>query len=220
MIWIGGGSFVMGEESGEDATTVLLTDGFWMSRHPVTATQWGMIMGKFLSRAKGAQPIAEVSWHDAIDFCNALTHKFGNLIPDGYKFSLPTEAQWEYCYRLGNKGLVNNESVRAVIDRMGWYSGNSGGKVQVVESKNPDGLGMYDMMGNVWEWCYDGPAERPVGMVVNLVGDVQGNIKNFRGGSWATDVDDGEDFVASTRVYGPADIKKPWIGFRTCLRKT
>lgn len=209
MRWIAPGTFTMGSpasEEGRDAdegplTQVTLSQGFWLGKTEVTQAQWQAITGANPSSFKGGSlPVESVSWTEAIDFCRKLTEREQNAgrLPDGYAYTLPTEAQWEYSCRAGTSAAFAGE-----IDAMAWYVENSGvgktynkntksydldyttGTTHPVARKQPNAWGLYDMHGNVWEWCADWYADKlPGGSVSDLVGASSGTYRVSRGGSW------------------------------------
>jgi len=136
-------------------------------------------------------PVEYVSWEEARQFCESLNNNSSIPKPDGYRFSLPTEAQWEFACRGGNQSQNYLYSGSNTLDNVAWYSDNAG-RTHPVGQKSPNELGFYDMSGNVWEWCqdnysrYDGtPKKDPQGP--------QNSQKSFRvnrGGSW--------DYIASS----------------------
>ena len=172
MIMVKAGRFQMGspkEEWGrqydnETQHWVMLTKDYWLGETEVTQGQWKAVMGGNPSRfQKGDNyPVEVVSWDDAMKFCEKLNVKYEGKLPSGYKFSLPTEAQWEYACRAGMTTALNNgrnitsEDGRSYyLDEVGWYEGNSEGSTHPVAQKKPNAWGFYDMHGNVLEWCSD-----------------------------------------------------------------
>ena len=165
------GSFMMGspeEEKGhfkdETQHQVTITQDFWLGVYEVTQEQWQAVMGSNpLENPHVADyPVANVSWKDAKAFCERLNGFTSIVRPDGYRFDLPTEAQWEYACRagtttaLGNgKNLTSARGACPNMDEMGWYYKNSGQTVHPVGQKRPNAWGFYDMHGNVAEWCRD-----------------------------------------------------------------
>ena len=140
--WCPPGVFMMGEEDEQHRTKI--TKGFWIMETQVTQLQWKAVMGKNPSHFKGDNnPVENVSWKDCNKFCN----KCAQL---GLPVQLPTEAQWEYACRAGSSGDYAGD-----LDEMGWYDWNSDFKTHPVGQKMPNAWGLYDMHGNVCEWCQD-----------------------------------------------------------------
>lgn len=187
-VWIPPGTFIMGSPENEkdrydDETRhrVTLTQGFWMGKYEVTQAQWEAVMNANPSRFEsGNRPVESVSWNDCQDFIAKL-----NRLNQG-TFRLPTEAEWEYAYRAGTTtrfywGEDRNESD---IDRYAWYNGNSGDRTHEVGQKRSNPWGLYDMSGNVWEWCADWYGDYPSGPQVDPKGQQSGRARVQRGGSW------------------------------------
>jgi formylglycine-generating enzyme required for sulfatase activity len=161
MVWIQPGSFFMGSDEGEEYRRdnetrheVFLTQGFWMSKFEITEAQYKKVMATCPSENGDNMPVCYVSWENAMTFCEYLTdqeRKAGRL-PSGYKYALPTEAQWEYACRAGTTGMYN---VDGDVYEIGWFSGNSENVIHEGGQKKPNAWGLYDMHGNAWEWCRD-----------------------------------------------------------------
>lgn len=151
--WCPPGTFLMGsppEEVGryddEVQHRVMLTKGFYLGVHPVTQAQWRAVMGSNPSWFKGDNlPVENVSWYD----CQAFCKKLGGLV------RLPTEAEWEYACRAGTTTVYHTGDDEEALSRAGWYYTNSGGQTRPVGELTPNAWGLYDMHGNVWEWCAD-----------------------------------------------------------------
>ncbi len=138
-------------------------------------------MGSTPSNFKGKDlPVETVSWNDASDFCKKLNAK--GLLPAGWRWALPTEAQWEYACRAGTTG----EDAGSLAD-MAWDGDNSGSKTHPVGTKQATAWGLCDMHGNVWEWCADWYGDDPKGAATDPTGSNSGSSRVYRGGSWSSD---------------------------------
>ena len=175
---------------------VSLSD-FYMAETEVTQRLWQVVMGTSITRQKEkAQattlagedsnfPMYYVNYDEALLFCQRLNKLLEKQIPEGYSFSLPTEAQWEYAARGGNKNEGAKYAGSNMIDAVAWYVGNSGESSHIVGSKRANALGIYDMSGNVWEWCKDWYANSYVSYDTNNpVGPSSGSYRVARGGGW------------------------------------
>jgi formylglycine-generating enzyme required for sulfatase activity len=201
MKWISPGSFLMGSPSGENGrdsdegpqTRVTLSKGYWLGKHEVTQAQWQALMGNNPSNSKGSSlPVENVSWNDAMEFCRKLTQRerAAGRLPEGLAYTLPTEAQWEYACRAGTTTALNNGTNLTSttgqcrnLDALGWYWKNSGSRTHPVGQKQPNSWGLYDMHGNVWEWCLDWKDDYPGGSVTDPTGPSSGSHRVRRGGS-------------------------------------
>jgi formylglycine-generating enzyme required for sulfatase activity len=184
MLPVAAGSFTMGSGTGH---RVEITKPYWLGKFEVTQAQWQAVMGSAPSRFKGAQhPVESVSWNDAVEFCEKLTNqeRAAGRLPTGYRYTLPTEAQWEYACRAGTTGDYGGSGA---LNEMGWYGNNSGHKTHDVGGKSPNAWGFYDMHGNVWEWCSDWHGSYPSGSVSDPAGPNSGSDRVLRGGSWNLD---------------------------------
>ena len=188
------GEFMMGEGNAADDELrhlVKLSDKFWMGRHEITQKQWKAVMGDNPSNFKNDDnPVERISWNEAMKFCEKLNKMAADAIPEGYQISLPTEAQWEYAARGGKKTKYYPYSGSDIIDDIAWHSENSNARTQPVGMKFPNELNLYDMTGNVWEWCLDACTwENKVitdtyrDGVVDPV-SMQGDLHIIRGGGW------------------------------------
>ena len=159
MIKVVPGTFEMSVKDGENQSNevphrVTLTRDFFIGRTEVTQAQWKVVMGDTpLAFKKDNLPVEFVSWYDAMDFCEKL-NAMGKA-PDGWKFTLPTETQWEYAARGGNKSKGFKYSGSNSLDEVAWYMDNSCGEMHPVGRKKANELGLCDMVANMWEWCLD-----------------------------------------------------------------
>ena len=176
------GSFAMGSNAADadpderPVTQVNINIGFEMSKYEVTQGQWQSLMGENPSwdSACGPNcPVTDVSWDDAQDFIERL-----NSARDGYEYRLPTEAEWEYCARAGTTGPRHGP-----LDLIAWHTGNSADRIHPVGLKSANNFGLYDMIGNVWEWVADWYGSYPGGSVTNYPGPSIGSYRVNRGGS-------------------------------------
>jgi formylglycine-generating enzyme len=191
LIYVQGGKFEMGGESGYDDSKpihpVALSD-FWIGKYPVTQALWEAVMGENPSRCQSpTRPVEQVSWED----CQAFITKLNSLVPTSGLFSLPTEAQWEYAARGGKYDAGYVYAGSNDINEVAWYDDNSHDETKPVGLQFPNQLGIYDMTGNVWEWCaddYDSDFYQKCakqGIVTNpLNKDSEAGSKLIRGGSY------------------------------------
>jgi formylglycine-generating enzyme required for sulfatase activity len=196
MVYIPPGTFMMGSPQNEqgrggDETQhqVTLTKGFYMGVTEVTQGQWQKVMGSNPSRFKDCGencPVDSVSWNKVQEFIGKLNQQEG-----GKTYRLPTEAEWEYACRAGSATALANGDIRETrfgpdpnLGEMGWYLGNSDARTHQVGRKKPNGWGLFDMHGNVNEWCYDWYGKYPSGEVTNPEGQSSGSDRVIRGGSW------------------------------------
>jgi formylglycine-generating enzyme required for sulfatase activity len=205
---IGSSSSEAGRSSDEEQVEVTLSHLFWLAKTEVTQAQWEAVMGSNPSQFKGANlPVENVSWDDAQSFIAKLNDK--QILPQGWKFALPTEAQWEYACRAGEKGPYSGGS----LDEVGWYDGNSGSKTNEVSQKKPNAWGLHDMHGNVYEWCADWYSDTLKGGV-DPTGLSSGDFRVGRGGSWSYDA----SFCrAATRSGSYPGNRFSNLGFRPAL---
>ena len=205
--WCPAGTFKMGSptsELGRDDTEkqheVTLTKGFWMLETQVTQEMWQSVTGSNPSNFKDSKklPVEWVSWNDCQDYVAKLNAL--KAAPAGYKFSLPTEAQWEYACRAGTTtAYCFGEYSKRELEQYAWYSGYKdyeewkdhsdevfkNGKTHPVGEKKANAWGLHDMHGNVWEWCLDyWDASYPEGSVTEPTGPTSGSSRVLRGGGW------------------------------------
>ena len=228
------GKFLMGLPGGDEDEDehpqheVRITRPFYLGVYEVTQGQYQAVMGNNPSYFKGSDdlPVEQVSWSDAVKFCNKLSEREGRrpcyriegdvvtIAGGGYR--LPTEAEWEYACRAETTTRFSFGDDVDALGQYAWYSANSNGRTHPVGKKQPNAFGLYDMHGNVWEWCWDGydadyykqsPAVDPPGAA-------QASARVFRGGGW--------DFIprfarsAIRHGYGPV-YRYSSLGFRLAL---
>lgn len=222
LLWVEPGTFTFGSALDEPGrhkaegppVSVTLTQGFWLGRTEVTQAQYQAITGTNPSTFQAAgpdAPVERVSWIDAMAYCRKLTERerAAGRLPDGYAFTLPTEAQWEYACRAGTTGTYPGEP-----DAMGWNAGNSGGTTHPVGRKQPNAWGFHDLGGNVLEWCLDWYGDYPRGSATDPTGPERGYYRIARGGSWRMDVGVSR---SAARAGGSAGRLDYTLGFRLAL---
>lgn len=224
LLWLEPGTFLMGnspEERSNPAegpqTKVTLTQGFWLGRTEVTQAQYQAITGSNPSsfQAVGPNaPVEHVSWIDAMKACALLTERerAAGRLPAGYEFTLPTEAQWEYACRAGTTGDYARDPASSA-----WFDLNSAGSTHPVATKAPNPWGLYDMAGNVLEWCFDWYGNYPGGAVTDPIGPKRGYYRIARGGSWRVEAQIGR---SAARAGGSAARLDSTLGFRLALTAT
>lgn len=210
MIYVQGGSFSMGSNTGNDDERPVHTvkvSSFYMSKYEVTQAQWQAIMGDNPSQLTCMDcPVGNVSWNDIQEFLKKLNAQSGK------SYRLPTEAEWEYAAKSGGKS-DNIYSGGNDLGEIAFFFGNAKSKAHEVGSKEPNELGIYDMTGNVWEWCSDyyGSAYYSQSPAVNPTGPASGDKRVLRGGSW----NDGAALCRNTSRYRVfPTFKKASFGFR------
>jgi formylglycine-generating enzyme required for sulfatase activity len=213
------GSFTMGapeSEAGQAFTEtphrVTLTSSYLLGVHEVTQQQYLEVMGENPSRRKSPpSPVDSVSWFDVTEFCRRLAGRPGEK-DAGYDYRLPTEAEWEYACRAKSDTPHSITSLASddLLD-YAWISENSEGVIQPAGQKLPNGYGVYDMHGNVAEWCSDWMANYPKGSVTNPRGPREGVKRVCRGGSYRSKPEDCRS--ASRWGYEP-EVRSPHVGFR------
>ena len=167
---------------------VTLTRGYWLGETPVTQSQWEAVMGENPSYFKGGDlPVEQVRWHDCLAFSKRLDERC-----PGLHAALPSEAQWEYACRAGQSTAFNDGSACTqpvgndpALDKLGWFAENSEGKTHSLKKKKPNAWGLYDMHGNVWEWCLDGKRAYGEPSEIDPLGPMEESANRVvRGGSW------------------------------------
>ena len=214
-VWIEPGTFMMGSPSSkfgrdddERQHRVILTKGFYMQTTEVTQGQWKAIMGNNpsdFSNCGDNCPVETVFWDDVQAFIRKLNSRTGG------SYRLPTEAEWEYAARAGRSTRFCFGYSDSGLSSYAWHDGNSGGKTHAVGQKQPNAWGLYDMHGNVWEWCADWYGDYPSGSVTDPEGPSSGSGRVFRGGSWGLNA---QYCRSAFRGWHVPDIRNRALGFR------
>lgn len=223
LLQIPAGTFMMGSPDGEEGrygnesrVRVRITEPFYLGKTEITQVQWESVMGNNPSHFKGDNlPVERVSWDEAMEFCRKLTERersAGRLLRD-WKYTLPTEAQWEYACRAGTTTAYYTGNSSGDLARAGWYDANSGDKTHPVGQKMPNAWGLYDMHGNVWEWCLDRYGSRLQGGD-NPAGPKSGSCRVRRGGGWFFSA---RLCRSAHRIYASPGDRSFILGFRVAL---
>ena len=216
LVPIPAGEFMMGDPTNPTHPThpVTLTKPFHLGAFEVTQEQYEKVMGKNPSRFKGTNnPVEKVSWDDAAEFCRRLSE-----LPEekaaGHVYRLPTEAEWEYACRAGTTTAYSFGDDESQLGQYAWFGKNSGYATHPVGEKKPNPWGLYDMHGNVWEWCQDWYDDYPSEPVTDPTGPTTGSARVFRGG----DLLFGAAYcrVARRRTLAPT-LRSNDLGFRLAL---
>ena len=221
MMKVEAGTFTMGatpemEDACDDekpAHQVTLTNNYYLGKTEVTQALWKAVMGSNPSYFKGDnKPVERVEWDDCQTFISKLNAATGK------NFRLPTEAEWEFAARGGNNSKHYQYSGSDNIDDVAWYDDNSDDHIEEethdVATKQPNELGMYDMSGNVWEWCNDWYGDYSSSSQTNPTGPNSGSRRVFRGGCWDYDA---RDCRSSYRSYFTSDFRFNFLGLRLAL---
>jgi|694.fasta_scaffold87258_6 formylglycine-generating enzyme required for sulfatase activity len=220
MIIIPAGTFTMGsdEYDREKPQHQVNLQEFYLGKYPVTQEQYQAVMGNNPSNFKDnpKNPVEQVSWDDAQEFCKKL-----NQLIVGKDFRLPTEAEWEYACRAGTQTRYYFGDDAAKLGDYGWYDENSDSKTHAVGQKKPNDWGLYDMSGNVWEWCedpyHDSYANKPENIKNNgntIWSSSDTSSRLLRGGSWLYD---SRNCCSAIRYGYNADVRNINIGFRLAV---
>ena len=194
--WIPPGKLMMGSPKNETGRysdegpqhEVTITRGFWLGETPVTQAQWQAVMGNNPSQFKGEdRPVEQVNWHECVAFAGKLNEALPGLFA-----TLPTEAQWEYACRAGSQSAYHQASPCSPVveknpplEKLGWFADNSGHETHPVKQKLANTWGLYDLHGNVWEWCRDDMRPYTDAPQRDPVGPLEGARRVVRGGSWS-----------------------------------
>lgn len=181
MVLIKSGTFARGK------FPVTITHDFWLGKYEVTQREYNSLMAKNPSHFSGPErPVEKLNWFDAVAYCDAMTKREQELghLPEGVVYRLPTEAEWEYACRGGGTNLFSFGDDAGVADQFAWTLENSEGTTHPTGEKKPSPGGVYDIHGNVWEWCLDWFEKYPEQSLTDPVGPTSGKFKVFRGGGW------------------------------------
>jgi formylglycine-generating enzyme required for sulfatase activity len=229
LVLIPKGTFMMGspiEEEGadndEEQHQVTIGKDYYLGVTEVTQGQYEKVMGTnpsyFQKRVirksdSSMYPVEQVSWEDAVEFCKKLSD-----LPEekkaGRVYRLPTEAEWEYACRAGSKAAYSFGANSKTLGDYAWFGENSGGQIHPVGEKKANAWGLYDMHGNVWEWCSDWYGVYPKGSVSDPSGPSEGSSRVFRGGSWGREA---AYCRSASRLWIGPSYRFYYIGFRVAL---
>jgi formylglycine-generating enzyme required for sulfatase activity len=217
VVLVQGGTFTMGSTIEEDETPHSVTlSSYSIGKYPVTVGQYKKYCtatGTAMPEApywgwNDKHPIVNVNYNDAVAYCNWLGKTYGG------DWRLPTEAQWEFAARGGNKSRHYTYSGSNDLDAVGWYADNAGSKIHAVATKNTNELGIYDMSGNVWEWCKEWYGNYSAAAQTNPKGATSGSYRVLRGGSWCYSA---ATCRVANRINFDPSYRNDYNGFRVVL---
>ena len=233
MVFIPPGTFMMGSPTNEvdrdpdegPQTAVTISRGFWMGQFEVTQGEYEVVMGSNPSHFQppnatedANRPVEQVSWTDATNYCAHLTQRerAAGRIPTNSVYRLPTEAEWEYACRgwTSTRFSYGDDPVYTKLTDYAWYIDNSGRTTHPVGQGSPNPWGLYDMHGNVLEWCQDWYRPYPGGIVVDPQGATTGVFRVLRGGGWS---DVARHCRSAFRGNYYPDLQDNYLGFRLVL---
>jgi formylglycine-generating enzyme required for sulfatase activity len=188
---------------------VTLSQPFYLGIHTVTQAQWEAVMGENPSDFQGHpdHPVENVSWNDVQHFLERLSAQ------DGHIYTLPSEAQWEYACRAGSSSAYCFGDDATPLGNYAWYDANADGSTHPVGGKQPNAWGLYDMHGNVWEWCQDWYGPYAAASVTDPSGPTAGAYRVFRGGCWYLPA---QSARSAGRYRDHPGVRNVFLGFR-CL---
>lgn len=217
MVYVQGGTFTMGAtseqgsdtESDEKPTHQVTLSSYYIGRTEVTQELWEAVMGSNPSKFTGnRKPVENVSWND----CKTFISKLNSITGKNYRF--PTEAEWEFAARGGTKSKGYKYSGSNTLGNVAWYDDNSGSTTHEVGTKSPNELGLYDMSGNVWEWCSDWYGNYSSSSQTNPTGASSGSFRVSRGGCW---INFARYCRSSNRSSDVPPYRSSYLGLRLCL---
>ncbi len=210
-VLIPAGSFKMGADNGETderpVHQVTFSKAFYLGKYEVTQGQWQAVMGKNPSLFGGDsnRPVDQITWEDAQAFLTKL-----NAMEGGKLYRLPTEAEWEYAARAGSTTIFYFGNDPKQLGEHAWYRGNSGHQTHPVGQKKPNAWGLYDMLGNVWEWVQDWEGKYPANPVTDPKGPESGTYRMRRGCAWNNE----PNVCRTTNRYSVVGYRDDFLGFR------
>jgi formylglycine-generating enzyme required for sulfatase activity len=228
LVLIPKGTFMMGSPESEQGHNenenqheVTISKDYYLGVYEVTQAQYEKVIGKNPSYFQGAivgnenadLPVDDVSWYDAVEFCKKLSE-----LPEekkaGRVYRLPTEAEWEYACRAGSKTAYSFDDEEGLLPEYGWFNRNSSNRTHTVGLLEPNAWGLYDMHGNVWEWCSDWYGDYPKGAVSDSTGLKVGSYRVSRGGSWGNRA---ANCRSANRIGYAPGLRFNSLGFRLAL---
>jgi formylglycine-generating enzyme required for sulfatase activity len=197
---------------------VAISRDFWIGKYEVTQGEFSAIMGRDPSHFPGDsnRPVEKITFFDASNYCAVLTRREQELghLPAGYEYRLPSEAEWEYACRAGSTNLFSFGDDAGIADEYAWTGENCDATTHPVGLKRPNPWGLYDMHGNVWEWCSDWFAPYPAAPLTDPVGAVSNKYKVFKGGGWNQEA---QYARSSSRFMMSPSNGIHFVGFRIVL---
>ena len=228
LVLIPKGTFMMGSPESEEGRRenesqheVTISNDYYLGAYEVTQTQYQTVIGNNPSCYQGALvgnqnadlPVENVSLDDAVEFCKKLSE-----LPEekkaGRVYRLPTEAEWEYACRAGSKTIYSFDDEEGLLPEYGWFKRNSSQRTHTVGLLEPNAWGLYDMHGNVWEWCSDWYGEYPKRAVSDPTGPTMGTDRVNRGGCWLYLA---ANCRSASRNWAKSSYQDGLLGFRVAL---
>jgi formylglycine-generating enzyme required for sulfatase activity len=199
---------------------VTITRDFWIGKYEVTQAEWERAMGKNPSNFPDpARPVEKISFNDAQAYCAVVTktERDAGRLPGNWEYRLPTEGEWEYACRAGSTNLYSFGNDPASAAQYAWTTENAEATTHPVGQKQPNAWGLYDMHGNVWEWCSDWFEPYPARAETDPVGPAESKYKVFRGGGWNNEINMAR---CSNRFMMGAGTGIHFVGLRIVLAQT